>query len=257
MWNLVVSGMEHEATISDLTQRLQKNGSYSQLCCPNAVKQKMAICSFLSRLEDNPKVMALIPGLDEYVDWLGGWRFDLTPVDEVSHRSRNVGAGGWRSFTDARIKPPPPEFAELARRMTSTELTKHFNVGFQTIANWRRKIGIQPFRRAPERPQALLYPFLIHDAGRPEHALLRKVNAAVPRSMEPSLRADVCQDLIVGILAGEISEDVLHLPSSELTRRVWKFAPSRYGDRSLDEALSSDGETTFMDMLVDEGRDWA
>ena len=256
MWNLILSGMEHEATIPDLTQRVQKNAAYSQLCCPNAVKPSVSICSFLSRLEDNPHVMAEVPGLAEYVDWLGGWRFSLTPVAEVSHNSRNIGAGGWRTFIDRRVKPIPAGFTKHAARMTTTELVQHYGVSFPTISNWRRKAGITaPPRHWSRRPADLVYPFLIHDGGKPEHSLLRKVNGAVPRGLDPSLRADMCQDLIVGILAGDLSEDDLGLPSRELTKRIWQSSPARYGERSL-EAVIGDDDFTLLDTLADEGRDW-
>jgi hypothetical protein len=219
MWNLIVSGMEHEATFSDLTQRLQLNPDYSHLCGPEKKKQATAIRGFLSRLELNPGVMGEMPGLPDYVGWLGGPRFDLTPVSLTTYRpDRNNGAGGWRVA------------GKRQRRLTGGNIKQ----------------------QAP-----IVYPFLIHDGGKPEHDLVRRVNAAVPKYLDPDLRADICQDIIVGILCGDFSEDNLTLPAKEMTKRVQKMFPTKYGPLSLDAVMPGTDDFKLIDRISNEDSLWA
>ena len=217
MWNLVVSGMEHEATFSDLTQRLQLNPDFSQLCGPDKRKQALALTSFLSRVADKPAVMGEMSGLAEYMDWLQFRHFKLTPVSEISYRSRNMGAGGWRLLSKREI----------------------------AVGNVKQKTA------------QIVYPFLIHDGGKPEHVLLRKVNAAVPKYLDPDMRADICQDLMVGILCGDFSEDDLRLPAKEMTKRVRKMFPDKYGHVSLDENIPGMDGVTRLERLTEEDSLWA
>ena len=218
LWNSLVAAMEQDCTAADITQRFTQNPDFSHLCGIERPLVSSSLVSFCGRLRDNPTVMGEMPGLAEYVDWLippykrlGS----LTPVSEYTHSSRNMGAGGWRTY----VRRP-------------------------------RKIRVmQP------RPEALRYPFLIHDAGKEEHRLLRRVTSAI-RTNDPELKADLCQDLIVGILAGEFAEDDLHLPAREVARRASRLYPEKYRSVELDAVIGDDGDT-WLSLVADEGRDWA
>jgi hypothetical protein len=87
--------------------------------------------------------------------------------------------------------------------------------------------------------------------------LLRRVNAAVPKNLDPDLRADICQDIIVGILCGDFSEDNLTLPAKEMTRRVQNMFPTKYGMLSLDEIVPGSEGRTWLDNLSNEDSLWA
>lgn len=218
MWNLIVSGMEHEATVADITQRLQHNSEFSHLCVPAGKRPASSLYSFCSRISDNPKVMAEMPGLEEYLDWLIPPYKRFGPLERVSpttYRSRNMGAGGWRRLV---AKPRKPRAFQL-------------------------------------RSADVVYPFLIHDGGKEEHRLLRRVTAAV-RTTNAELKADLCQDLIVGILAGEFAEGDLALPAREVAKRASRLYPDKYRAISLDAEMGDDGRT-WLEMVADEGRDWA
>lgn len=214
MWNLLVSAMEQDCSLSDITQRLQHGPEFSHLCGPEKRKPHTSLCSFLTRLEDNQKVCGEMPHLLDYSRSLGGHRWHLERVSQVTHRTRNMGAGGWRTF---KSRPATPrEFRE-----------------------------------------ALTYPFLIHDGGRPEHDLLKRVNAAVSRAYKPHMRADICQDIIVGILSGEFDPDDLHLPVREMTKRVFALSMEKWGDISLDAALPGTDDFSLLDTLTEEDSLWA
>lgn len=313
LWNLCVSAMLHEATVSDVTQRLTMNPTYSQLCGPESKVSFMAVRSFAGRLLDNPSVMAEMPGLRGYIRELlppHKAAFFLERVSETTHRSRNVGAGGWRTFVDGRlIDPMPKGFTEAAPGKSLRWARREYQQSYYTVKRWFSEAGIEPsngnLRDVPENwrlharternqqlqsrygvsysvirrwreetdiyPDAkvtvtkpgrapvavpLAYPFLIHEGRRPGHRLLRLVNDAVPRHLDPETRADICQDLMVGILAGDFSEDDLFLPVAEMTRRVLRMFPTKYGPVSLDDVIPGTN-IKRIDTLTEEDSLWS
>lgn len=279
LWNLMVSAMLHDATDSDITQRLVHSEQYSQLCGPERQISHSTLRSFTGRLLACPKVLAEEPLLREYIlDILPPWKGPiwLTPIPgppdgfivgverrSVAWAARQYGVGYEvceRWFRELGLvstrhqKRRPDSFTEAARGKSLRWALEKYDVGYGVARRWFAEVGVKP-EPSPAFSPKLAYPFLIHDGGKPEHALLRKVNAAVPSGLEPSLRADMCQDLLVAILSGELGENDILLPTRELSKRIWASAPVRYGERSLDEAISDD--FTLMDTLADEGRDWA
>lgn len=217
--NLTIAGMEQDCTLADITQRLQANPEFSHLCGPEKLVQGSSLYSFFSRLEDNPDVANNVPHLLDYVRSLGGHRFHLQRLPLGCRDRRSLAAKPWREYIGPVERP------------------RH----------------LKP--RAEPRPQ-LVYPFLIHDGGKPEHDLLKRVNAAVPKWLPPDRRADICQDLIVGILSGEISIDALALPTKEMTKQVLKQFPTKYGDLSLDATIG-DTDLRIIDTLSEEDSIWA
>lgn len=76
--------------------------------------------------------------------------------------------------------------------------------------------------------------------------LLCRVNDAVPRSWPDYIRADVCQDIVVAILSGEISERDIALHTRSFIRRHFKMFPVKdFQTVSLDAPLrASNGDRT-------------
>lgn len=79
-----------------------------------------------------------------------------------------------------------------------------------------------------------VWPFLSQAATR-EHELLLKVDCAVPKSLPHQMREDVCQDLIVSVLSGEVSIDQLQGSVAKHIANVFKMHPTKYGPLSLDQ----------------------
>lgn len=222
MWNLMVASMEQDCAVSDITQRLQHNPDFSHLCGPDKVKPMGAIASFVGRMLDNPKVMQEHSHLEDYVRGLlppYKMRGPPSRVSETTYRSRNIGAGGWRI-----LRSRPSDYAGNIK---------------------------------PTEAKALVYPFLIHDGGKPEHILLKKVNAAVPKYLDPETRADICQDLMVGILCGDFDVDDLNLPAKEMTKRVQQMFPTKYGPLSLDAIMPGTDDFRLIDTISNEDSLWA
>lgn len=73
------------------------------------------------------------------------------------------------------------------------------------------------------------YPF-ISRASTDDHALLMQIHAAVPRAVDHSIRGDVCQDLVCGVLAGEIRISELR-EAVPIFLETWrKLRPHELGD---------------------------
>jgi hypothetical protein len=120
----------------------------------------------------------------------------------------------------------------------------------------RRHAWWRTFEAKPREPRKfrlreapLSYPFLIHDGGRPEHDLLHMINAAVPSGIMGDLRADICQDLAVGVLCGDFPKDALLLPAKEVIRRVRKMFPDKYGPMSLDALVPGTNDLRLIDTI--------
>jgi hypothetical protein len=284
LWNLFVSGLEHEATAADITQRLVGNLDYSKLCGPEKIVQASSLYGFAGRLLDNPAVLGEVPHLKEYIEWvIPPYKiFHLAKIAAPPEGFAEAAKGksvGWameeyrhdyrlvrRWFDECGIAPvhggliPIPEkWHSIAPRQNNLEMARRFGVSCGVVARWRNETGV--VCRAPRRQSvpagSLIYPFVIHDGGKPEHDLLRKVNAAVPKHFDPETRADICQDLVVGILCGDFDVNDLSLPSKEMTRKVIRMFPTKYGPLSLDAVIDGTDGLTLMDSLTEENSLWA
>lgn len=102
-----------------------------------------------------------------------------------------------------------------------------------------------------------MYPFILGPQ-RNGAELLLAVNEAVPRSLPEQVRAEVCQDIIVAILSGEMDLGDIRKKASEYTRKVFRLFPDRYGPLSLDEPppWMRDGRTPLGEMLDSAIEHW-
>lgn len=218
MWNLIVSMQAHEAeTLADGYIRLWGNPEYSQLCLPNKRPQTMSFYGFLSRLQAKPAVAAEHPGMLEYARFLMPRPYSLTAVSEVSHDPKQRHAW-WRHY-----EPDP------SRRRYTSNRPKQFVL--------------------KEKPDDLVYPWLIHDGGRPEHELLRMINNAIPKHITGDLRADMCQDLAVAILLGDLKKDELYGPAKAVIANMRRMFPGKYGPISLDAIVPGTDNLRLIDTI--------
>lgn len=190
LWNGVLLMMASEAeTLADGV-KLFNNPNFSQLCGPVRAPQKITMNSFIGRLTDNPRVTKLIPGLTDYIKSLGLGECTLTPVDR---------------FSEERFCAP-----------------------------WRKSIhphaGEEPPERGIPKSQQLFYPYMVHDKESPDEgaALVKLVNSVVPGTLPEDIRADVCQDLIIGILSGDIAPGRVHDFVEEHVSKAFKVNPTRF-----------------------------
>lgn len=96
--------------------------------------------------------------------------------------------------------------------------------------------------------QALFYPYLVHEPATDAEHMLIAVHQAVPKGLPDYLREDICQDLLMALLAGEILIDDLHDEAPAFISKVKKMHPLKYGDLSLDAMVGDETDTTFGDL---------
>lgn len=105
------------------------------------------------------------------------------------------------------------------------KLTRISEASYRSRRDWRRRQRVAPM--------AEVYPYIV---GTPtnDHDLLLAVESLVPKTFLADERADLCQDMIVSILTGEISLDNLRDRRGEWIKTALRNAPSKYGPLSLD-----------------------
>lgn len=95
------------------------------------------------------------------------------------------------------------------------------------------------------------YPFLVHDAARPVDPIVAAITKAVPKYLDREMKADLCQDLAVAILVGDLSIDDVQAGIRKFLPKLWKVNPSsKYGDMSLNAKIPGrDDGLTWLDTL--------
>lgn len=231
-WNFLLAMREQEAlTMSDGT-RMSRNGDYAHLCGPHTVLQMTSLRGFLSRLIDNKPVADNVPGLHDYARLLLPSPFSLTRVSpEASYKT----AAPWRTYTPKRI---------IIRDREGDWCPIPGLRGPYTKNNLVSRILDKEKAEKNSAPLTLFYPFAVHDPGRPDEGfeLTKLVNSVVPKHLPADRRADICQDLIVAILTGEISRESVKDSVRSFTSKIMKLHPTKYGDVSMDALIGDDDD---------------
>lgn len=211
-WNFAISMMHTGVEQFGEAVKLSNNNEFSHLCEPHTRIQYRTMYSFFSRLKDKPAVTDNIPGLTKYVRSMlpdnKGWELIEVPLIDNNRASRVP----WRIWRDEKPRGRP-------------------------------KGLIVP-------RESLFYPYVIHKPKVQDEAydLMVLVNAAVPKMLPDHIRADICQDLIVDILAGDISVEEIKHNVKDYSRKVIEMHPLKYGHLSLDSPVG-DGSATLADVL--------
>jgi hypothetical protein len=97
-------------------------------------------------------------------------------------------------------------------------------------------------------PLTEFYPYITKQPTE-EHNFLLAVDALVPKYLPNHTRADVCQDMIVAVLSGEVTLENLKDGLPKYLKQFMKGAPSKYGHLSLDHPASYGDERTLGQVL--------
>lgn len=103
---------------------------------------------------------------------------------------------------------------------------------------WSTRVWRRP-PKAPRKQRAQMaeyYPF-ITSTPTDDHELLLAVERLVPKGISPDIRGDICQDMIVSILTGEIDLANLKDATPRFVKQLYETMPSKYGHISLDAPL--------------------
>lgn len=113
----------------------------------------------------------------------------------------------------------------------------------RTETHWR------VIEKRPRKHQQL-YVFKDQEVKAPD--LLTSVHNAVPITIPEEIRNDLCQDLLVGILSGELLLSDIPKRLGEYTQHVFAQYPMKYGPLSLDAPVREGDERTLGEMLEDK-----
>ncbi len=262
LWNFAITCMESDVETYSQAIKVSNNPDFAHLCGPHKPLQMSSLPGLFARLIQNPSVTDNINGLTEYVNSVRGWHAQLTPIsiytNDPYHLSR---------FAPWRIPDYRPEVKEAieAKRAAKIAVRDARNAEKEAARTLRHKIRFEnaEARRAAKgmerRPQEkLFYPYLAYRPGlNDQAALVLDVHNAVPRALPEWIRADVCQDLIVAILAGEIQRSELKGSVRGYASKVLKMHPLKYGPLSLDAPIfDGEGVTLIERIAGEDGRDW-
>jgi hypothetical protein len=186
-WNFALLMFAAEAeTLAD-GLKLQANPAFAQLCGPESSLQKYSLFTFFGRLWDNPDVTDEISGFTDYVRSLELGPSRLTPVPHLSHDQY---CAPWRTsdHPDYDPKAEKPEY------------------------------GVRN----------LYYPFIAHDPKAPDDGqkIVMLVNEMVPRWLPNGIRADCCQELVVGLLSGDVPAGRAHEWVHKYVSKMYKLHPN-------------------------------
>jgi hypothetical protein len=113
---------------------------------------------------------------------------------------------------------------------------------YRSKRDWR--VVARPKRDRRTRERELITEYYPYIKGEPtsDHELILAVDQLVPKGLLNDVRADVCQDMIVAILTGEVTFGNLRDGLPKYLRQFMRNAPSKYGHLSLD-APAGEGRT--------------
>jgi hypothetical protein len=204
--------------------------------------------TFVARLREAAK----LPGIPEFPEcpaleigrprYIGGrhmstrtWWSD----EEKSALARFIGGGFSPDESADALGRSPTSIAHYAR-----DRGIHLPRAWSTL--------IVPRRQSIAPAENLSYPYILKR--RPEHGDLLAVNDLVPKAYPPAMRADICQDIMLAILEGQMTLDEVKANrgnSAWFVRKFWRDNHEAAGraislgggtnddERSYDEVASS------------------
>lgn len=221
LWNFIQLAHLSGTPSAAAAVKLFQNPEVPQLLGPVRNVSLLGLETFLSRMHDNMQVAENIPGLPEYIrEQIRFRKFNLTKISGADRRSH----------------------MDFRREAWDAE------GGVRRTANIKAALS-----RQAAKPAEVFYPFLIHDPKTDESDLVKFVNSVVPRGLMFDVRADVCQEMLLAILTGEIARDEAHSKRYTIIKRV--MAMNGISDHSMSLSTIMPGHSqTLGELLVDS--DW-
>jgi hypothetical protein len=130
-------------------------------------------------------------------------------------------------------------------------------LGIPLPLEWARLITPKKAARRAIGAADLPYPYLIKAT--PENADLRAINAVIPASIHDSMRADMCQEIMLAILEGRTSLEDLKNKKANGAYFIRKFYKDNYdasGSAISFDAVDSDGRTFEQVQANIAAREW-
>lgn len=135
----------------------------------------------------------------------------------------------------------PDRISPILAREPNAIVWKAHGLGLSLSAAWRSFI----YKRRKLTPRAvaeplLQYPYIVGKA-KNDSAFLLAVNAVVPHGLPGDLRNDVCQDMVLAILEGDLSPDDIAAEMPKYLKGARKRYSMPWGTVNIDAPLWDDG----------------
>jgi hypothetical protein len=197
---------------------------------PNQAQQ------FLSLLPDERHRSGLHAATIDSMSWIR-WLCRLSQSPSVFEIDRNL-----KTYCDWLLAQTSSHSKFLLERISET--------AFRTRRDWRRVSRPRRIRKEVDGITEF-YPYLRERQELKDYLMLSAVHHAVSKSLPEDIRADICQDLIVSILAGEVSVDNCRDKIPEHLRSHRQMYGDRWRTISLETPLGGDDRRTIGDTLRD------
>lgn len=228
-WNYLQALYELEIMTTAQVFKMGKESSdLLHICGRHAPMQQSSLGSFLGRVINSPDVWRDVePQMQEYIN------------DFIAEQCGNFRVWTLPRRRIARYSLPGQKASRRVYRYDPARKTRAQKTAEREV--WQAKYG--------EKPKAVpkFWPFAVRQAPT-EHEMLMAIDRMTVGIPE-QWRQDVCQDLVVAVLSGEVSLDNLRDAIPEHLRRVFKMHPIKYGDRSLDAPVYGDGPRTMHELV--------
>ena len=134
----------------------------------------------------------------------------------------------------------PDDVAPILGREPQTIAHYANDLGLRLPKSWAKLVRAN-YVAKPRQPRVLLnYPYVVGPV-RDDHALMLAVNAVVPQGLPGDLRSDVCQDMLMAVLEGELLAGDLRAKVPEYLKRARRRYAMPWGTVNIDEPLYADG----------------
>lgn len=231
LWNFTVALMDSECESLEVAYKVaEESNDLTHLCGFHKLRFRQSRWEemrwFFTRVWHNKAILNLKPELKDYIEFV--CENSRVPNGKVT---RPLGLLRINNDGDGALQRLPWRTPEWYRA--------------QRGARPRTPRIVRP--RLP--PMTEFWPY-ISSQPTEDHGLLLAVDRLVPRGLNEQVRADVCQDMMVSILSGEITLDNLQDSRPEYLKKMFKGLPSKYGHLSLETTVFSDSKLVLADMIV-------
>lgn len=232
-WNFLQALYELEVMTSAQAFKLGKEShDVLHLCGRHAPMQSISLASFIGRVIHSPEVWRDVePRMKEYIqDFINAQNINFRALAGPRSRIAQYGARGDKTKRQWRMHPDYKSRAQRkAERGARMEWEQRYGGVIQPVPNF--------------------WPFAVRQAPT-EHEMLNAIDR-LTRGIPEQWRQDICQDLVVSVLAGDVTLDNLADALPEHIRGVFKAHPMKYGDISIDHPApwAGDDDRTLADVL--------
>ncbi len=136
----------------------------------------------------------------------------------------------------------PDKISPILAREPNAIVWRASDMGLLLAPNWRSFIYVRRQSKPREVRQVLQYPYVMGKA-KNDHAFLLAVNAVVPQGLPGDLRNDVCQDMLLAIIEGDLSMDDVKTEMGAYLKAARKRYSMPWGTVNIDAPLWDDGRS--------------